>query len=164
MSPTNQLEVLTLIDSLPNKNSSGWDGISNMLLKSMKHVLCKPLAVLFNRSISDGIFLKIFKSADVIPLYKKGSVDLPNNYRPISLLLTMSKLFEKIMYKCVYSFLTSTNQIFQSQYGFCTKHSCEHAVQELLGNILKAHEKRKLLLLSSWIYQKPLIVLNIMYY
>ena len=45
---TNSLEISRLIELLPNKKSSGWDGMSNVLLKSLKHVICKPLAILFN--------------------------------------------------------------------------------------------------------------------
>ena len=56
----------------------------------------------------------------------------------------MSKVLEKIIYKRVYLFLTNTNQLYQSQYGFRSKHSCEHAVQELLGNVLKAQENKKI--------------------
>ena len=132
------------MDSLPNKHSSGWDNISNILLKSMKTVLSKPLAILFNRSITEGKFPDIFKHADVIQLYKSGAKDLCNNYRLISLFLTTSKLLEKIIHKRVYSFLTSTKQIYQSQYRFRSNHSCEHADQELRGNILKAQETKKI--------------------
>ena len=55
----------------------------------------------------------------------------------------MSKILEKIIYKHVYTFLDTTNQLFQSQYGFRSKHSCEHAVQELLGNMLKGSENKE---------------------
>ena len=79
LAPTNHLEISNLIDSLPNKKSSGWDGISNMLLKSMKSILSQPLSILFNRSINEGVFLDIFKRADVIALHKSGLTDLPNN-------------------------------------------------------------------------------------
>ena len=164
VAPTNPVEVSNLIDSLPNKYSSGWDGISNVLLKSMKVVLCKPLSVLFNRSIEEGIFPNIFKSADVIPLYKSGATNLCNNYRPISLLLMMSKLLEKILYKRVYLFLTNTGQIYQSQYGFRSKHSCEHAIQELLGNILKAEENKKVTAVIFLDLSKAFNSLNLMYY
>ena len=114
VSPTSHIEVSNLIDSLQNKKSSGWDGISNVLLKSMKTVLCKPLSILFNRSIEEGKFPNIFKSADVIPLFKSGVTNLCNNYRPISLLLTISKVLEKVIYKRVYQFLTNTKQFYQS--------------------------------------------------
>ena len=143
LNPTDPMEILHIINNLANKNSSGWDSISNRLLKEMKHVLCKPLSVLFNRSITTGIFPNIFKNADVIPLYKSGCTTNSSNYRPISLLVTMSKILERNIYKCVYTFLDTTDQLYQSQCGFRSKHSCEHAVQELLGNVLKGSENKE---------------------
>ena len=83
------------------------------------------------------------KQADVIPLHKCGDIHIIDNYRPISLLMTISKILEKIVYKRVYTFLDTTNQIYASQYGFRSKHSCEQAVSELVGNILKGKEKNE---------------------
>ena len=83
------------------------------------------------------------KKAEVVPLYKGGDRLTASNYRPISLLLTISKLLEKLVYKRVYNFLTDCNQIYQSQYGFRSNHSCEQAVSELLGAVLKGHEKNE---------------------
>ena len=77
------------------------------------------------------------KRADVIPLYKSKQHDESNNYRPISLLLTISKILEKIVYKRTYRFLEQTEQIFKSQYGFRSSHSCENAIQELVSEIIK---------------------------
>ena len=83
------------------------------------------------------------KLAEVVPLYKNKEIYLCNNYRPISLLITMSKVLEKLVYKRTYSFLNNTRQISDSQYGFRSKHSCEHAIQELVGKILKGQETGK---------------------
>ena len=83
------------------------------------------------------------KLAEVFPLFKSKSRKETTNYRPISLLLTLSKVLEKIVYKRVYNFLDRTNQLFISQYGFRSKHSCENAIQELIGNVLKGHEHGK---------------------
>ena len=77
------------------------------------------------------------KLAEVVPLYKSKERFLLNNYRPISLLITISKLLEKIIYKRTYSFLQETNQLYESQYGFRQGHSCENAISELVGKILK---------------------------
>ena len=77
------------------------------------------------------------KKADTVPLYKSKAKDDKNNYRPISLLLTLSKLLEKIMYSRTYNFLTKYNQIYTSQYGFRTGHSCQDAVAELIGEITR---------------------------
>ena len=83
------------------------------------------------------------KQADVIPLYKSKEKFIVNNYRPISLLLTMSKILEKIVYGRIYSFLCNTDQLFQSQYGFRTGHSCENAICELVGTVAKNREEKK---------------------
>ena len=83
------------------------------------------------------------KLAEIVPLFKKGDPHQVDNYRPISLLITISKILEKLMYKRVYNFLDNTTQIYSSQYGFRKQHSCEHAVQELVGNILKGKEKHE---------------------
>ena len=80
------------------------------------------------------------KIADVVPLHKSGNIHMVENYRPISLLMTISKILEKLVYNHVYTFLNNTNQIYDSQYGFHSKHSCEHAISELVGNILKGKE------------------------
>ena len=83
------------------------------------------------------VFPTEMKKADTVPLYKSKDKDDKNNYRPISLLLTVSKLLEKIMYNRTYNFLTKYNQIYNSQYGFRTGHSCQDAIAELIGEIAK---------------------------
>ena len=137
MSPTCPTEIRNIIDKLPNKSSSGHDNISNILLKSLKESLIPPLTMIFNSSIKDGMFPHGMKAADVIPLYKTKEKYLVTNYRPISLLITISKILEKVIYSRTYNFLTHTGQLYQSQYGFRTGHSCQNAISELIGNILK---------------------------
>ena len=141
--PTTKTEVLKLIRNLPNKRSSGHDNIDNVLLKDIATIISDPLAHLFNESLSSGIFPDIFKLAEVVPLHKNGPRDQITNYRPISLLMTISKILEKIFYTRMYNFLTNSNQLYQSQYGFCAKHSCDHAVGELLSDIVKNLELNK---------------------
>ena len=83
------------------------------------------------------------KNAEVIPLYKNKEKDLCINYRPILLLMTMSKLLEKIVYKRTYDFLVTTGQLYSSQYGFRSKHSCENAISELVGQVVKGHDRKE---------------------
>ena len=141
--PTTREELEKLIDDMATKTSSGYDSVSNKLVKSLKSSLLMPLVSIFNKSMRSGIFPNTMKKAEVVPLYKYGDRSIVSNYRPISLLLTISKLLEKLVYKRVYNFLTNCNQIYQSQYGFRSNHSCEQAVSELLGAILKGHEKNE---------------------
>ena len=86
------------------------------------------------------------KLADVIPLYQNKNKDACTNYRPISLLLTISKVLEKNVYKCTYKFLDDNNLLYESQYGFRSKHFCENAITELTGVIHKGSEQKKLTL------------------
>ena len=137
---TNQLEVEKLIKNLPNKSSSGHDKVSNTLLKGLSSSISYPLTIIFNQSISQGIFLDIMKVAEVILLYKGKETDKVVNYHPISLLMTISKVPEKIVYARVYGFLETNGILYESQYGFRNKQSCKQAITKLLGHILQAKE------------------------
>ena len=143
MSPTTSEEISDLIKNLPNKTSSGYDDISNKLLKDLNPHILKPLEIIFNKSLLEGKFPELMKIAEVIPLYKGKEKYLSSNYRPISLLITISKILEKIVYKRTYDHLEQTNQLYKSQYGFRTKHSCENAVSELVGEIIKSNDSNK---------------------
>ena len=83
------------------------------------------------------------KLADTVPLHKGKDKCIVDNYRPISLLITLSKLLEKLIHKRIYNFLETNGLIYKSQYGFRPKHSCKNAVSELLSVILKGKEINK---------------------
>ena len=137
------IELKKLLENLPYKSSSGWDDINNLLLKEIADPIIAPLVDLFNESISKGEFPERMKLAEVVPLHKGKEMYPADNYRPISLLLTLSKMLEKIVYRCICNFLNGSNQRYDSQYGFRTAHSCENVVSELVGCILKGLEKKK---------------------
>ena len=118
LTPTSNSEIITLINKLPNKNSKGHDDISNNMLKQLHASIALPLTIIFNKSLTEGNFPDLMKLADTVPIHKSKEKFLTINYRPISLLITMSKLLEKIIYKRTYSFVNSTGQLYQSQYGF----------------------------------------------
>ena len=84
------------------------------------------------------------KLSKVVPLHKANNRDETTNYRPISLLLTVSKILEKTMYTRVYKFLNDTKQLYTSQYGFRKNHACDQAVGELVAAISKGIEQKKL--------------------
>ena len=97
--PTTRHKIVRIIDKLPNKNSSDHDNINNILLKNIKNQIVAPLERVFNMSLEQGIFPDQMQSAEVILLYKGKERDLCINYRPISLLLTISKILEKLCTK-----------------------------------------------------------------
>ena len=143
LTPTTSEEIRSLISKLPNKKSSGFDNIDNIILKEIKDCISPKLSEIFNVSMLEGKFPENMKLAEVVPLYKSKEKFFMNNYRPISLLITISKLLEKVIYKHTYSFLQTTRQLCDSQYGFRQGHLCENAISELVGEILKNKENNK---------------------
>ena len=143
LTPNSISEIITLINKLPSKNSKGHDDISNNMLNQIHTSIALPLSIIFNKSLTEGKFPDLMKLADIVPIHKSKERYLTTNYRPISLLITMSKLLEKVIYKRNYSFLNNTGQLYQSQYGFRAQHSCENAIGELVGEIVKGHEHKK---------------------
>ena len=82
-------------------------------------------------SFATGIYPDQLKIAKVIPVFKKGDKLLVSNYRPISLLSNVNKIFEKLVYSRLYSFLEMHDCIYELQFGFRAKHSTQHALASL---------------------------------
>ena len=143
MNPCTTYEIKRLINSLPNKTSSGHDDISNKLLKEICEPLLPALEYIVNESLKLGIFPTVMKLAEVVPLFKSGKGEIVGNYRPISLLMTILKVLEKVVYNQVYRFLTETGQIYECQYGFRSHHFCKHAIGQLVAQVIKNLELRK---------------------
>ena len=75
--------------------------------------------------MNEGIFPEAMKLTDTVPLYKNKERYIIDNYRLISLLITLSKILEKLIHKRVYNHLEENNLIYNSQYSFRPKHSCK---------------------------------------
>ena len=99
-------------------------------------VICTPLTYICNLSLQEGVFPDELKIANVIPLFKNDDPELFNNYRPVSLLCTVSKLFEKIMYNRLLSFLDIYKILFSYQFGFRKHHSTYMALMTLMDNLI----------------------------
>ena len=83
-------DILTILHKLDNMSSSGKYDISNKILQYIKHIIIKPLALIINQMLYTGIFPNALKISKTIPLFKKGDASNMSNYRPISLLPTIS--------------------------------------------------------------------------
>ena len=92
------------------------------------------ITALINNCIGQGIFSDKLKIASVIPLHKGGDINDPHNYRPISILPTLSKVFEKHIADQIHSYFLKTDVIHTSQSGFRRKHSCQTALLKLINN------------------------------
>ena len=123
--------ISKIIVALASKLSCGHDDLSSMLLKQLARQIAPILTIIINQSLFTGIFPSKLKIAKVLPLYKKEDCHVFGNYRPISLLPTVSKIFEKVVYKQVYDYFTTNDLFYKSQYGFRQRHSTELAALEL---------------------------------
>ena len=83
-----------------------------------------------------------FKSGNIIPVYKNGSRNIISNYRPISLLSVFNKLLEKLMCKRPVSHIDSNNIFSETQFGFRSNHSTDHAILSIVDKIQKAIDER----------------------
>lgn len=99
----------------------GPDGIPPCFLKWSANTLCKPLYKIFNQCISNGSFPSVWKKANIIPVYKGGPRQNIENYRPISLLCSLAKVFEKLVHHEIYPFVQ--NCIISEQHGFVKRKS-----------------------------------------
>ena len=116
--PRNSQEIARSLKHLKNKKSSGHDGISNEILKCCSPVIEPILAEIFNEMIEFSIYPDWTKLAKITPLYEKGDRNLPENYRPISLISSLSKVFEKLLLKRMMSFCSKHKILTSAQFGF----------------------------------------------
>ena len=133
----NPTVVMKYINDLASKSSCRPDKISSILLKRLANYIVTPLTGMINQSFCTGTFPDKLKLAKVIPLYKKGDNHVFDNYRPISLLSTVSKIFEKVVFIQVYDYFCAHQLFYENQYGFRKCHSTELAALEPVDRLFK---------------------------
>ena len=121
---------------LKNKSSYGHDCLSNILIKRVLNVLIEPLTFLINQSLSTGIFPNELKISRVKPLYKSGNASLLLNYRPISVLSSISKVYGYVGFKQLLNHKECNKLLSTDQYGFRPGHSTEHAAVRFVNKLV----------------------------
>jgi hypothetical protein len=124
---TSTKEIAKIIKSFQSKNSHGYDRISVKILKLSIPFIISPLTYIFNRSLSSGTFPTHLKFSEIKPLFKKGDRTNISNYRPISLLTSFYKIFDKVIYSRLYHHINQNNILVNEQYGFRNSSSTEKA-------------------------------------
>jgi hypothetical protein len=109
-----------------------------------KHELRELLTYIINNSFETGSFPNKLKIAKVLPIYKKDNESLLENYRPISVLPTISKVIEKAICNQLHQYFKENNLYFNSQYGFRESHSTENAVLEVIDRVIFSMDEGKL--------------------
>ena len=129
--------TMAMLNNLKPKPSCGYDGISTKLLKTCRLEICKPFTLIINQMLTTGIFPDDLKVAEVIPLFKKGKKEILDSSRPIFLLPSLSKIFERVIFNQIHAYFTAHNLYYSGQYGFREKHSTQLAALELVDRITR---------------------------
>ena len=101
--PTDASRVFSLMNKLNKSKATGLDRISARLIRECADLICVPICDIFNQSVNQGKHPEDWKSARVTPLFNQGDRDDVNSYRPISVILVVVKLFERIVYEQLYA-------------------------------------------------------------
>ena len=143
LSETNEQEISKILCKMKNKKSAGYDGISNEILKCCSPIIECYLAKAVNKCITEEIFPECLKVSKVIPLHKKGDKKEPGNYRPISLLSPLSKIFESVLLKRMLGFSEKCKLLSLNQFGFRPKKSCIHAIAKITEYIRDSIDRKE---------------------
>jgi hypothetical protein len=142
LNPTIAIEVDTLIKKLKNKN--GLKDLPVSILKRISQDISPIITQLFNLSIEHDTYPSCLKTARVTPIFKKGNTSAVNNYRPISVLPTINKIFEKLLHKRLLSFLDKNNILSKNQFGFTKAKDTQQAALKLIQLALPSLGNKKI--------------------
>lgn len=146
----NQQELIKINKTIKNKKSSGPDSIPTVISKITTAEIPHVMTHLINLSLENGFVHNRLKEATIIPLFKSGSMTNPNNYRPISLINSFSKIVEKIVSSQLKSYFEEHSLFFKQQFGFRNGISTSHAMIYIL-NLLEVHNINKSLVNAIFI-------------
>lgn len=142
--PVTAPEIQQIIDSLPPKKSSGWDNINNKILKILPNSAITYLCLIYNAILTHGHFPRVWKLATISMILKPSkSANEVSSYRPISLLCSFSKLFEKLLMDRLFEIDDFCLAIPNHQFGFRKEHGTEQQLFRVTQFILKSFESRK---------------------
>jgi hypothetical protein len=130
--------ILKIISKFKPKKSCDIHGVSTKMIKFIGTEIAKPLAHIFNLSLVSGVFPQMLKQCRVIPIFKAGNRLDVDNYRPISLLSSISKILEKIVSEKLLYHLTTNDLLYTHQYGFIPKRSAEHNLLQIINYVSAA--------------------------
>ena len=133
-------ELLKIVRASNMNKAHGHDDISIRMIKICDKSLIKPLMLIFKKSIRSSYYPDIWKKSNIIPVHKKNDNRLVNNYRPISLLPVLGKIFEKIIFNKIYNYLSKENLLNPNQSGFRPSDSCINQLITITHEIFEAFD------------------------
>ena len=140
--PSTSEEVSTVIRSFKNKGAA-LSEVPTFIYKFVCNIISPVIPEFFNESLTTGIFPDILKTARVVPIYKSGDSASVNNYRPISTLSVLSKIFESLMHRRVTSYIDKFRILADCQFGFRARSCTADAVTEYVDNVCSALDRKE---------------------
>lgn len=122
------------------------DGVTLKSIKCINELISEGLTKYINTILEKGVFPDSPKIAKVTPIYKSGIKTDPNNYRPVSVLPVLSKIFERVLYTRLFDFLRETKFLYEHQYGFRPKSNTLNATIDLVTKITENIDKKHIAL------------------
>lgn len=140
---TEESEIGRIIRNLKNKDTKDIYGISVRLLKKIEPVIAKQLCAVINKSLREGVFPNELKYAKVVPILKKGDPNDSSNYRPVSILPTMSKVFEVVVKDKIMKHLLDGKLLTEYQHGYVNQKSTTTALQSVVQKIVTGFDQQQ---------------------
>lgn len=141
--PVDNLEVIDIINALKSNTSAGFDGITTEIVKKCTLAITPLLVQAANCMLIGKLYPDVLKVARLTPVFKKGDHFNASNYRPISVLPVINKVFEKIIYKRLYTFYELHKFFYHEQYGFRANSDTTTAAIDLVCKIQNSLDRGK---------------------
>lgn len=134
-------DIIVAAKKLDIFKGAGPDEIPPVFVKRCSTAIALPLSIIFNRSLSDGVFPDIWKISKIVPVFKKGVINDVNNYRPISIISCIPKLFESLICPIITHHLSTC--ISEHQHGFRKGRSIETNLVSFMSYLCKEIDNRQ---------------------
>jgi hypothetical protein len=135
--------IENIIMSLKSDSSPGYDKVNARILKHLRTYISKPLAFVVNLCIGRGIFPNNYKTSIITPIFKSGDSKQVNNYRPISIISNVAKIFEKVIKSQIMSYILDNGIISKNQFGFMPGLGTQDAIARLTSEIYTSLDQGK---------------------
>ena len=139
----NENDVQKVLLSLKSSSATGPDGIGNLILKNTASGISPSLTKLFNHSLAASCFPDSWKKSNVCPVFKKNDKQIKSNYRPISLLCNVSKVFERLIFNVLYEYFLRHELLTPKNSGFRPNDSTINQLLKIVHDIYNGLELQK---------------------
>lgn len=144
MSPTTTNDINKIIKNLKNKSSTGFDDICTKVIQYVSEIISPVLSYIMNLCIEQGTFPKKLKTSIIKPKFKNTDKENMAYYRPIALIPIFAKIFEKVIYNCLYYYFEKNHIFASEQKGFRKNKNINLALYDFLSDVVTSLDKRKL--------------------